>query len=50
MQLLMTMFAVIAGMLFSLAIAIGVEELIFGQVFRFFHAQQAVAVKAPEKN
>lgn len=49
MQLLTTIVTVIAGMLFSLAIAVAVEELIFGQVFRFFHAQQAVALKSAEK-
>lgn len=32
MQLLMTLMAVIAGMVFSLAVAITVEELIFGKV------------------
>ena len=35
MQLFMTALAVIAGMTFSLAIAISVEELVFGKVFGF---------------
>ncbi len=35
MQLFMTLLAVIAGMAFSLAIAIFVEELVFGKVFGF---------------
>jgi hypothetical protein len=45
MQLIMTAIAVTGGMVFSLAIAILVEELIFGKVFRFF-ARQATAVKS----
>jgi len=43
MQLVMTAIAVIAGMAFSLAIALLVEELIFGKVFRLFFAQPAEA-------
>ena len=35
--------------LFSLAIALLAEELIFGQVFRLFFAKQAVAVKSGNK-
>ena len=46
MQAVMTLMAVIAGMVFSLAIAILVEELIFGKVFRLFFVRQAVPVKA----
>jgi len=46
MQLVMTAIAVTAGMVFSLAIAILVEELIFGKVFRLFFVRQAVPVKA----
>ena len=46
MQLVMTAIAAIAGMVFSLAIAILVEELIFGKVFRLFFVRQAVPVKA----
>ena len=40
MQLLMTAMAVTAGMVFSLAIALLVEELIFGKVFRLFLPSQ----------
>ena len=40
MQLAITAIAVVAGMIFSLSVAIFVEELIFGQVFRLFAAQQ----------
>lgn len=36
MQMLMTFMAVVAGMIFSLAVALLAEELIFGQVFRLF--------------
>jgi hypothetical protein len=36
MQLAITFMAVVAGMAFSLAVALLVEELIFGQVMRLF--------------
>jgi len=36
MQLVITAIAAIAGLVFSIAIALLVEELIFGRVFRFF--------------
>lgn len=36
MQLVITGVAVIAGLIFSLAVALLVEEWIFGQVFRLF--------------
>jgi hypothetical protein len=45
MQLAITAIAVIAGMVFSLAVALLVEELIFGRVFRLLFARQAVRVK-----
>ena len=42
MQLAITAMAVMAtGMVFSLTVAIFMEELIFGQVFRLFAAHQA---------
>jgi hypothetical protein len=41
MQLVITTLAVIAGMVFSLAIALLVEEFIFGQVFRMMFLRQA---------
>ena len=44
MQLAITAIAVIAGMVFSLAVALLVEEVIFGQVFRLFFAARAVRV------
>lgn len=49
MQTVMTAMAVVAGMVFSLAIALVVEELIFGQVFRLFFARQAVRVKSGQE-
>ena len=42
MQLVITTLAVIAGLVFSIAIALLVEEFIFGEVFRLFFAPQAV--------
>jgi hypothetical protein len=41
MQLVITALAVIAGMVFSLAIALLVEEFIFGEVFRLMFLRQA---------
>ena len=49
MQLAITAIAVIAGMVFSLAIALLVEEFIFGEVFRLFLSRQAVRVRAEQK-
>ncbi len=46
MQLAITAMAIVAGMAFSLAIALLVEELIFGKVFRLVFARQAVRVKS----
>jgi hypothetical protein len=49
MQLVITAMAVMAGMVFSLAIALLVEELIFGKVFRLFFVRQAVQVKSGQE-
>ena len=54
MQMAITFMAVVAGMIFSLAVALLAEEFIFGQVFRVFFtpaklAGQAVTVKT-ERN
>lgn len=38
-----TFMAVVGGLIFSLAIALLAEELIFGQVFRVFFAQRKLA-------
>jgi len=50
MQMVMTVMSVMAGMVFSLAIAILMEELIFGKVFRLFFVRQAVPVKSGPTN
>jgi len=49
-----TFMAVVGGMVFSLAVALLAEELIFGQVFRLFFSSgklssQAVAVKSGQE-
>jgi hypothetical protein len=49
MQMAITFMAVVGGMIFSLAIALLAEELIFGQVFRLFFARQEAADKPGQK-
>lgn len=59
MQMAITFIAVIGGLIFSLAVALLAEELIFGQVFRLFFtsgklasgklARQPVAVTTEHK-
>ncbi len=39
MQTAITFMAVVGGMVFSLAVALLAEELIFGQMFRLFFSQ-----------
>jgi hypothetical protein len=46
MQFVITVVTVTAGMVFSLAIALLVEELIFGKVFRLVFVRQAAQVKS----
>ena len=41
MQLVITFIAVVAGLAFSIAVALVVEEFIFGQVFRVFFSRTA---------
>ena len=43
MQMAITFMAVVGGMVFSLAVALLAEELIFGQVFRLFFAPGKLA-------
>jgi hypothetical protein len=43
MQMAITFIAVVAGMIFSLAVALLAEELIFGQVFRLFFSRPTAA-------
>ena len=40
MQMVITFMAVVAGLIFSVAVALLAEEFIFGQVFRLFFVQQ----------
>ena len=49
MQFAITAMAVIGGLFFSLAVALLVEEFVFGKVFRLFFVQQAVRVTAGQK-
>ena len=54
MQMAITFMAVIAGLIFSLAVALLAEELIFGQVFRLLFApaklaRQSVEMKSGQK-
>jgi hypothetical protein len=49
MQMALTFMAVVAGMVFSLAVALLAEELIFGQVFRLFFARQTAIVKPGQR-
>lgn len=46
MQVVITFFAVVGGLVFSLAIALLAEEIIFGQVFRLFFAPAKLTTKA----
>jgi hypothetical protein len=46
MQMVITFMAVVAGLIFSVAVALLAEELIFGQVFRLFFVRQTIPVKA----
>ena len=48
MQMAITFMAVVAGMVFSLAVALLAEELIFGQVFRLFFAPAKMARQTAE--
>jgi len=61
MQLVITFMSVVAGLAFSIAVELVVEEWIFGQVFRVFFTRpaelkapaglafQPVRVKAPQR-
>jgi ABC-type enterobactin transport system permease subunit len=40
MQMAITFMAVVAGLIFSVAVALLAEEFIFGQVFRLFFVRQ----------
>jgi hypothetical protein len=52
MQMVITFMAVVAGLIFSIAVALLAEEFIFGQVFRLFAVRQEndpVAMKIEQK-
>lgn len=49
MQMAITFMAVVAGMVFSLAVALLAEELIFGQVFRLFFVRQRADLRSAPK-
>ncbi len=49
MQTLLTLITVTAGMAFSLAVAVLVEEWIFGKVFGLFFSQQVVRVRSEQE-
>ena len=46
MELIFTTLAIIAGMSFSLTVALLVEELIFGKVLRVFFSPRVAQAKA----
>jgi hypothetical protein len=50
MQMAITFMAVVAGMVFSLALALLAEELIFGQVFRLFFARKTTTANTEQKH
>jgi hypothetical protein len=43
MQMAITFIAVVAGLIFSLAVALVTEELIFGQILRSFFSPQTAS-------
>jgi hypothetical protein len=49
MQMAITFMAVVAGMVFSLAVALLAEELIFGQIFRLFFMREGPLAKSVPK-
>jgi hypothetical protein len=48
MQMVITFMAVVAGLIFSVAVALLAEEFIFGQVFRLFFARGPVRQMVPQ--
>jgi hypothetical protein len=49
MQIAITFIAVVAGLIFSLALALLAEELIFGQIIRLFFVRQAAPIRTGRK-
>ena len=50
MQMAITFMAVVAGLIFSVAVALLAEEFVFGQVFRLFALRQTVRQTATVKS
>ena len=49
MQMVITLMAVVGGMVFSLAVALLAEEFVFGQVVRLFFVRQTASVRTENK-
>ena len=49
METAITFITAVGGMVFSLAVALLAEELIFGQVIRLFFSQRTVSARLGEK-
>jgi ABC-type enterobactin transport system permease subunit len=49
MQMAITFMAVLAGLIFSIAVALLAEELIFGQVFRLLFVRQTASAKTQRR-
>ena len=49
MQMAMTFMAVLAGLIFSVAVALLAEEFVFGQLLRLFSARQLTRQAVPVK-
>jgi hypothetical protein len=49
MEMAITFVTAVGGMVFSLAVALLAEELIFGQVIRAFFSQRTVSAKLEQK-
>jgi len=49
MQMMITFMAVVAGLIFSVAVALLAEEFIFGQVLRLFFLRRTAPVKIGQK-
>jgi hypothetical protein len=48
MQMAITFMAVVAGLIFSVAVAVLTEELIFGKVFRLFFVPRTARQLVPQ--
>jgi ABC-type enterobactin transport system permease subunit len=50
MQMAISFIAVVAGLIFSIVVALLAEELIFGQVFRLLFVRETASVKTAAVN